>query len=179
VVGVPEDPVEESVVPGLDVAAHIALGDLPKFRRGLGINWRRVRAHTDEISEATDLRMAAGHREMASLSGGNIQRVILGRAFTTDGCKVLVAAYPSRGLDIATTRRTQELLLEQRAAGVGVVVISEDLDELMDLSDRIAVMHAGCVTGIVEPHSTDAYEIGRLMLGTDEHDDEPVEEVAV
>ena len=179
VVGVPEDPVEESVVPGLDVAAHIALGDLPKFRRGLGINWRRVRAHTDEISAATDLRMAAGHREMASLSGGNIQRVILGRAFTTDGCKVLVAAYPSRGLDIATTRRTQELLLEQRAAGVGVVVISEDLDELMELSDRIAVMHAGCVTGVVEPRSTDAYEIGRLMLGTDEHDDEPVEEVAV
>jgi simple sugar transport system ATP-binding protein len=178
VVGVPEDPVEEAVVPGLDVAAHIALGDLPKFRRGLSINWRRVRKHTNEISEATDLRMAASHREMASLSGGNIQRVILGRAFTTDGCKVLVAAYPSRGLDIATTRRTQELLLEQRAAGVGVIVISEDLDELMELSDRIAVMHAGNVTGIVEPPSTDAYEIGRLMLGTEEHD-EPVEEVVV
>jgi simple sugar transport system ATP-binding protein len=179
VVGVPEDPVEEAVVPGLDVAAHIALGDLPKFRRGLGINWKRVRRHTDEISELTDLRMAASHREMAALSGGNIQRVVLGRAFTTDGCTVLVAAYPSRGLDIATTRRTQELLLGQRAAGVGVVVISEDLDELLELSDRIAVMHAGCVTGIVEPASTDAYEIGRLMLGTDDHDDEPVEEVAV
>ena len=129
--------------------------------------------------EETDLRMAASHREMAALSGGNIQRVILGRAFTMDGCKVLVAAYPSRGLDIATTRRTQELLLEQRARGVGVVVISEDLDELMELSDRIAVMHAGRITGIVEPATTDAYEIGRLMLGTDAHDDEPVEEVAV
>jgi simple sugar transport system ATP-binding protein len=179
VVGVPEDPVEEAVVPGLDVAAHVALGDLRKFRRGLGIDWRRVRRHTDEISAATDLRMAGSHREMASLSGGNIQRVVLGRAFTTDGCKVLIAAYPSRGLDIATTRRTQELLLEQRAAGVGVVVISEDLDELMELSDRIAVMHAGCVTGIVEPPSTDAYEIGRLMLGTEDHDVAPVEELAV
>ncbi len=107
---------------------------------------------------------------MASLSGGNIQRVILGRAFTADGCQVLVAAYPSRGLDIATTRRTQELLLARRAAGIGVIVISEDLDELMELSDRIAVMHAGRVTGIVEPATTDAYEIGRLMLGTEEHD---------
>jgi simple sugar transport system ATP-binding protein len=168
--GVPEDPVEESVVPGLDVASHIALGDLDAYRRGVGIDWKRVRTRTVEISDATELRMAAPHREMASLSGGNIQRVILGRAFTADSCEVLVAAYPSRGLDIATTRRTQELLLARRAAGIGVIVISEDLDELMELSDRIAVMHAGRVTGIVEPATTDAYEIGRLMLGTEEHD---------
>jgi simple sugar transport system ATP-binding protein len=182
VVGVPEDPVEEAVVPGLDVAAHVALADLPRFRRGLGIDWRKVRRHTEEMSAETDLRLAAPHREMASLSGGNIQRVILGRAFTSAGCRVLVAAYPSRGLDIATTRRTQELLLERRAEGLGVIVISEDLDELMELSDRIAVMHGGRVTGVVVPAETDAYEIGRLMLGTDhepgkEHDDEPVEEV--
>ncbi len=178
VVGVPEDPVEEAVVPGLDVSAHIALGNLSKFRRGLGIDWRGVRRRTEEISELTELRMAAPRREMASLSGGNIQRVILGRAFSAEPCDVLVAAYPSRGLDIATTRRTQELLLERRAAGAGVVVISEDLDELMELSDVIAVMHAGKVTGVVEPEHTDAYEIGRLMLGTeDETDEAPVEEV--
>ncbi|MFN8026051.1 MAG: ABC transporter ATP-binding protein [Acidimicrobiia bacterium] len=177
VVGVPEDPVEEAVVPGLDVAAHVALADLPRFRRGFSIDWKKVRRHTEEISTETELRLAAPHREMAALSGGNIQRVILGRAFTAEGCRVLVAAYPSRGLDIATTRRTQELLLEQRAAGVGVIVISEDLDELMELSDRIAVMHGGRVTGVVVPAETDAYEIGRLMLGTEDESDEPVEEV--
>jgi simple sugar transport system ATP-binding protein len=178
VVGIPEDPVEEAVVPGLDVAAHIALGNLTKFRRGLGIDWRGVRRRTEEISEETELRMAAPKREMASLSGGNIQRVVLGRAFSAEPCHVLVAAYPSRGLDIATTRRTQELLLALRATGAGVVVISEDLDELMELSDVIAVMHAGKVTGIVAPADTDVYEIGRLMLGTeDEMDAAPVEEV--
>jgi simple sugar transport system ATP-binding protein len=170
VVGVPEDPVEESVVPGMDVAAHVALGDLKGFRRGLGIDWKRVRRRSREISDETGLRMAAPRREMASLSGGNIQRVVLGRAFTADDCDVLVAAYPSRGLDIATTRRTQELLLARREAGAGVVVISEDLDELMELSDRIAVMHAGRITGIVDPRATDVLEIGRLMLGTD-HDE--------
>ena len=78
-------------------------------------------------------------------------------------------ALPDGGLDIATTRRTQELLLERREAGAGVVVISEDLDELMELSDRIAVLHAGHITGIVDPRETDVLEIGRLMLGTD-HD---------
>ena len=166
-VGVPEDPVEESVVPGLDIAAHIALGNLPAYRRGVGIDWKKVRRRSREISEETGLRMAAPRREMASLSGGNIQRVVLGRAFSSEGCEVLVAAYPSRGLDIATTRRTQELLLERREAGVGVIVISEDLDELMELSDRIAVLHAGRITGIVDPRDTDVLEIGRLMLGTD------------
>ena len=55
----------------------------------------------------------------------------------------MVAAYPSRGLDVATTRRTQELLLERRAAGAGVLMISEDVDELLELSDRILVLHAG------------------------------------
>jgi simple sugar transport system ATP-binding protein len=78
--------------------------------------------------------------------------------------QLVVAAYPSRGLDIATTRRTQELLLAQCEAGAGVLLISEDLDELLELSDRIAVLHHGAIAGIVRPGETDQYEIGRLML---------------
>ena len=62
------------------------------------------------------------------------------------------------------TRRTQELLLERRAEGAGVLLISEDLDELLELSDRIAVLHAGELAGVVTPATTDRYEIGRLML---------------
>jgi len=168
-VGVPEDPVVESVVPGLDVAAHVALVDLPRFRRRLGIDWTRVRSRVDELNEATKLRMAPSTRRLAELSGGNIQRVVLARAFGAES-ELLVAAYPSRGLDVATTRRTQELLLERRAAGAAVVVISEDLDELLELSDRIAVFCQGELTGIVEPSSTDRYEIGQLMLSGDDDD---------
>jgi simple sugar transport system ATP-binding protein len=171
IVGVPEDPVEESVVPGLDVASHLALGDLRRYRRGLGIDWRKVREHAAVISDQTELHIASAEREVASLSGGNIQRVVLGRAFSTDRCRVLVAAYPSRGLDVATTRRTQQLLLERRAAGAGVIVISEDLDELLELSDRIVVMHNGRAAGIVDAATADAYAIGALMLGTDEPDE--------
>ena len=78
----------------------------------------------------------------------------------------MVAAYPSRGLDIATTRRTQELLLEQRAAGAGVLVVSRGPRRAaVDHADRIAVMHDGHVAGVVDPRSTDRYAIGRLMLG--------------
>jgi len=77
----------------------------------------------------------------------------------------VVAAYPSRGLDIANTRRTQEVLLEHRERGAGVLVVSEDLDELLSLADRIAVMHDGHVVGVVDAAGADRMSIGRLMLG--------------
>ena len=66
---------------------------------------------------------------------------------------------------MATTRRTQELLLQQCEAGAGVLLVSEDLDELFELSDRLVVMHHGSIAGIVDPREVDRYEVGRLMLG--------------
>jgi simple sugar transport system ATP-binding protein len=164
-VGVPEDPVRDSVVPGLNVLEHVALDDLGAMGKGLGIDWDLVRDEMAAKDRATSLRVAAPDRVMASLSGGNIQRVMLLRALGAPAT-LIVAAYPCRGLDIATTRRTQELLLERRAEGSGVLLISEDLDELFELSDRIAVLHEGRIVACVEPSSTDRYEIGRLMLGT-------------
>ena len=162
-VGVPEDPISDAVVPGLSVSDHVALADLRTYRKGVGIDWRKVRTSLAVLDERTALKVAAPERRVETLSGGNIQRVMLVRALGARA-SLVVAAYPSRGLDVLTTRRTQELLLEQRAAGAGVLLISEDLDELLELSDRIAVMHAGRITGIVKPGSTDRYEIGRLML---------------
>ena len=162
-VGIPEDPVADAVVPGLSVAEHMALADLKSVRKGLGIDWAKVRSQLKDLDAQTGLRMAPATRKVAELSGGNIQRVVLTRALGSDA-KLVVAAYPSRGLDVATTRRTQELLLERRAAGAGVLVISEDVDELLELSDRILVLHAGRVAGIVRPGEADRYAIGELML---------------
>ncbi|MGH9156445.1 MAG: ABC transporter ATP-binding protein [Acidimicrobiales bacterium] len=162
-VGVPEDPVSDGVVPGLSVAEHVALADLARYGKGVGIDWKQVRSRLGELDERTGLGVAAPGRTVATLSGGNIQRVMLVRALGAPTALV-VAAYPSRGLDIASTRRTQELLLEQRGAGAGVLVISEDLDELLELSDRLVVLHGGSIAGVVDPRTTDRYEIGRLML---------------
>jgi simple sugar transport system ATP-binding protein len=161
--GVPEDPVSDAVVPGLTVAEHVALADLTAYRKGVGIDWRRVRDRLVELDKRTDLRVAQPQRVVKTLSGGNIQRVMLVRALGAPAT-LIVAAYPCRGLDIASTRRTQELLLEQRAQGAGVLLISEDLDELLELSDRLAVLHGGRIAGIVDPAVADRYEIGRLML---------------
>jgi simple sugar transport system ATP-binding protein len=162
-VGVPEDPVTDAVVPGLSVAEHIALADLSAFRKGVGVDWRQVRSRLEELDKSTDLHVASGSRVVATLSGGNIQRVMLVRALGAP-MNLVVAAYPCRGLDIASTRRTQELLLQQRADGAGVLLISEDLDELMELSDRLVVLHGGRMAGVVDPSGVDRYAIGRLML---------------
>jgi simple sugar transport system ATP-binding protein len=163
-VGVPEDPIRDAVVPNHTVHQHVGLDVLRQVRKRLGIDWGRVHSHYEERNQATGLRAVDGHRTLSSLSGGNVQRVMLVRALGPEA-KLIVAAYPSRGLDIATTRRTQQLLLERRAQGSGVLLISEDLDELFELADRIAVMHAGQLVGIVDPATSDRYEVGRMMLG--------------
>jgi general nucleoside transport system ATP-binding protein len=163
-VGIPEDPISDAVVPGLDVVQHVALADLPAYAKGVGIDWKKVRAELAALDEHTQLRVAAGDRMVSTLSGGNIQRVILVRCLGRPA-HLVVAAYPSRGLDIATTRRTQELLLEQRAAGAGVLLISEDLDELMTLSDRIAVMYEGRIVGEVDAATAAVEEVGLMMAG--------------
>ena len=165
-VGIPEDPITDAVVPGLSVAEHVALDELPRFRKGVGVDWAAVRERLDELDEHTGLSLAAGDRLVADLSGGNIQRVMLARALGTER-QLVVAAYPSRGLDIAKTRRTQELLLEHRARGAGVLLISEDLDELLELSDRIVVLNAGAIVADLDPRATDRFEIGALMIRSD------------
>jgi simple sugar transport system ATP-binding protein len=161
---VPEDPVADAVVPGLTVLEHMVLGGQGIPRHGLRVDWRAARAHLAGRREPERLNLAALDRPVASLSGGNIQRVVLVRTFLADDAGLLCVAYPSRGLDIASVRATQELLLERRAAGDGVLMVSEDLDELMLLADRIVVLHHGEVAGIVDPGATDRQEIGRLML---------------
>ena len=154
----------DSVVPGLTVLEHMVLDGRAVPRRGLGIDWPAVGARTAVLDERVGLHMAPTRRTLSSLSGGNIQRVLLTRELGQDAALV-VAAYPSRGLDVANTRRTQELLLEHRARGAGVLMVSEDLDELIAVADRIAVMHDGHVVGVVDTAGADRMSLGRLMLG--------------
>jgi ABC-type uncharacterized transport system ATPase subunit len=163
-VSIPEDPVADSVASGLSVLEHMALDGRPIPSKGLGIDWRAVGRRTTELDTRVGLRMAPAHRRLADLSGGNIQRVLLTRELGIDA-SLVVAAYPSRGLDIANTRRTQEVLLDQRARGAGVLVVSEDIDELISIADRIAVMHDGHVVGVVDAAGADRMSVGRLMLG--------------
>jgi len=163
-IDVPEDPVGDAVVPGLSVLQHLVLDGRPMPRRGLGVNWPAVRRMYVDDPVGTRLSMAGLDRRVDALSGGNVQRVMLTRALTAESVSLLVVAYPSRGLDVASVRETQQLLLERRADGVGVLMVSEDLDELLMVADRIVVLHDGHVAGIVAAAGADRQQIGRLML---------------
>ena len=163
-VGVPEDPVADAVVPGLDVLEHLVLGGQGIPRAGFKVDWRAARSRLAGRDEPQRLNLTSLDRQVASLSGGNVQRVVLTRAFLADDACLMAVAYPSRGLDVASVRATQQLLLERRAAGVGILMVSEDLDELLLMADRLVVLHHGEVAGIVDPATTDRQQIGRLML---------------
>ena len=108
--------------------------------------------------------MADPSAQVRHLSGGNIQRVMLAGELG-QGASVFLAYYPTRGLDVLSAESTRALLLQQRDAGAATVLVSEDLDELLALSDRLIVMYRGRVAGEFTPANASVQEIGLLMTG--------------
>lgn len=164
-IGLPEDPIATEVVPGLDVLQTLALGG-PLPQRRWRIRWDHLRGWASGLSEASALSVAPLDRQVATLSGGNVQRVLLTRALTANA-KLLVLAYPSRGLDIATVRTGLDLIRARCIDGCGVLMISEDLDELMAVCDRIVVLHGGSVAASVAADATNRMELGQMMVGAE------------
>jgi ABC-type uncharacterized transport system ATPase subunit len=162
--GISEGPFETDVVPGLSVTKFMALSRLEVPKRGLGYDWKAFGRQVAGLPEASALKIAAGNRQVTTLSGGNLQRLVVVRALAGEP-GLVVAAYPTRGLDLATAVATQELLLARAEAGAGILLMSEDLDELFLLSDRILVLHAGRVVASLAPDATTPHEVGSLMLG--------------
>ena len=118
--GVPEDPVADSVVPGLTVLEHLVLGGEALPRSGWKVDWKAAKARLTGRSEPERLNLTSLDRQVASLSGGNVQRVVLTRAFLADDASFMAVAYPSRGLDIASVRATQQLLLVEKSPEGGI-----------------------------------------------------------
>jgi ABC-type uncharacterized transport system ATPase subunit len=162
--GVSEDPLGTDVVQGLSVTEHMALSRLEVPRRRLGYDWKALERQVESLPETHLLKIPDGARRVSTLSGGNVQRVMLVRALARDP-GLIVAAYPTRGLDLANVMATQELLLNRARAGAGVLLMSEDLDELFLMSDRIVVLHAGRVVASVDPDAAERHDVGSLMLG--------------
>ncbi|HUW96547.1 MAG TPA: heme ABC transporter ATP-binding protein, partial [Anaerolineae bacterium] len=102
--------------------------------------------------------------------GGNLQKLILAREISSRPA-LMVAVYPTRGLDVGATEAVRRLLLEQRDAGGGILLISEDLDELLSMSDRIAVLYEGRVMGVRDSEEASVEELGLMMAGTAPEDE--------
>ncbi len=162
-VGVPEDPLADGVVPGLTVLQTLGLGRR-ETERGLRMDWGATRTWAESLPALDALGVAALDRLVETLSGGNVQRVFLARSLSSDGV-LLVLAYPSRGLDIATVRTALTMVYERCKEGVGVLMISEDIDELLAVCDSITVLHDGTALDPVAASATDRRALGQMMLG--------------
>ncbi|CAN5493522.1 ABC transporter ATP-binding protein [soil metagenome] len=169
---IPEDPLRVGAVPGMTIAENMILGEQRAYSvgGGLGLNWRQANADAQRLLDTTFVTTApALHRYVETLSGGNLQRVIIARELGRQP-RLLIAYYPARGLDISNAEAARNLLLRARSEQMGILLISEDMDELFALSDRLLVMHAGRVAGTFTPETTTPHQVGRLMTGAEEHE---------
>jgi ABC-type uncharacterized transport system ATPase subunit len=162
---IPEKRREVGVVEPMTVAENVVLKDIrtAPFSRGLFINVPQITRHTEEIvSKVGALVSDLWKTETRILSGGNIQRLILGRE-TWQKPRLVVAVYPTQGLDAKAIEHTWELFMKLREQGTAFLFVSEDLDEIMALSDRIAVMSSGKILEIVEGARARREELGLLI----------------
>jgi simple sugar transport system ATP-binding protein len=162
---VPEDRLRTGVAPSLSIASNVVLksyrGDVS---RGPFLRLRRIAARAVELIRRYDVRGARPEAPARQLSGGNLQKVVLAREFS-GGPKALVVAAPTRGLDVGAIETVHGYLRDAAADGVAVLLVSEDLDELLTLADRIVVMYAGAIVGEVDARAAGVDEIGLLMAG--------------
>ena len=154
-----------SVVPQLSVEQNLVLEDLPSFTRRGVLNGAAIRRHAEELIELFDIR-ATPTDPIATLSGGNMQKVLLARTLSRRP-RALVAAQPTRGLDVGAYRYVHDQLQEMSARGGGVLVISEDLDELRSLCDRLLVLFRGRITHEVTTAEATSERLGQMMAGSE------------
>jgi simple sugar transport system ATP-binding protein len=134
-----------------------------RFARLL-LDIRAAEGLTKALTRDFDVKTASLRSPVGTLSGGNIQKLLLARELSSRP-RALVAAQPTAGLDVGATEAIHGILLDQRAKGVAILLISEDLDELRTIADRVAVMYEGRVMGVVDASGADREQLGLMMAG--------------
>jgi ABC-type uncharacterized transport systems, ATPase components len=160
---IPEDRLGMGLVAGMDITDNVLLKSYNRLP-GFFVDRAAGRVDAAEIVRNYDISTPSIHHIVKKLSGGNIQKVLLGREIEQSP-RLLITAYPVRGLDIGASCTIYDMLNEQKRRGVAILFIGEDLDVLRELSDRIMVIHNGRIMGIVDPETTTKEDIGLLMMG--------------
>jgi simple sugar transport system ATP-binding protein len=162
---VPEDRLGMGLVGNMDIVDNMMLRS---YRKGpsMFVDRKKPGDLADKIVKELEVATPNTHTPVRRLSGGNVQKVLVGREIAAAPA-VLMAAYPVRGLDINSSYTIYDLLTEQKENGVAVIFVGEDLDVLVELCDRIMVICGGRITGILDGRSTTKEEIGLLMTKTD------------
>ena len=161
-----EDRQKDGLVMAFTIWENAALGHQHRepYGKGPWINLSGAKAQTEAIVEEFDVRTPGINVPAFTLSGGNQQKLVVGREMTADP-KVLVAAHPTRGVDVGAQAVIWDILRDARSAGLGTVLISADLEELIGLSDRLLVMLRGQVVADLDPATVTPADLGSYMTG--------------
>jgi simple sugar transport system ATP-binding protein len=170
---IPEDRLADGFLNKVSVAYNLILGyhHLEPYSKNGIISWKNVKESSKQMISEYNIKTTGPDEAGGNLSGGNIQRVMIARAFSQPS-KLMLAHNPTRGLDIPSMDFVYKKIFEHAATGMAALVISEDLDELLLICDRIAVMYRGKIVGILPRDKFEKYEIGRLMSGYEQSSEE-------
>ena len=165
---IPEDRLKYGLAPELSIMHNAGVKEYRKdrFQNGPFLDYGELEAYANEIIDTFDVRGIEDARSMnaGDLSGGNMQKLIVGRESYRNP-DVLIANQPTRGVDVGAIESIRRNLLEQREKGMGILLVSEDLDEVLDMSDRILVVYEGEIVHETTPEETNKREIGLQMTG--------------
>jgi simple sugar transport system ATP-binding protein len=163
---IPEDRHKMGMIKNMTVEENLILMcyDQEPFSKNGVLNSRRIGSHCEKICTTYSVKTPSIKEKAGNLSGGNQQKFVVGRELARDP-ELLIAVHPSRGLDIGATKYIQSRMVEERDKGKAVLLVSTELDELLELSDRILVMYGGKVMGIVDQKAATREHLGKLMAG--------------
>lgn len=164
---IPEDRTDTGLIMDFSVSENAILEDHDNkpFSRNYVLDGNEIRSFTERLISEYNIKAASISYSTKLLSGGNLQKLLLARELTRKP-QVLIAAQPTRGLDVAATEYVHKTLLEEREYGTAILLISEDLEEILALSDRIMVIYEGKIMGVLVNKNVDLGEIGMMMTGT-------------
>ena len=163
---IPEERMRDGAIRDFSVEENVFLHEhgSPEYSRGIFLDLPKMAAHAQELVDQYAIKTPNLDTPIKNLSGGNIQKLIMARELSRRP-NILIAAQPTRGVDIGATEYIHKRLLEQRQMGTAILLISEDLDEIRALSDRIAVIYEGSIIGIVDRNQATVEQIGLMMAG--------------
>jgi len=163
---VPEDRQRDGLVLSFPVSDNLVLNSyyLPPFTKGVVMQQDVIQQNADTLIQDFDIRTPSANVNAGTLSGGNQQKVIVAREFSRP-ISLLVASQPTRGLDVGSVEYIHRRIVEKRDEGTAVLLVSTELDEIMELSDRIAVMYRGKIIDILPAEETTKEQVGLLMAG--------------
>lgn len=160
---IPEDR-HANMVGELSVAENLVLDQLHNFEKNGILDYKKIQKNAEELIKSFNIKANPGDR-VRTLSGGNMQKVMLARTLSQNP-RIVIASQPTRGLDVGATDYVRTTLLEQRDRGAAVLLLSEDLEEIMALSDRITVIYGGQIMGVLPAHEATAEKLGLMMAGS-------------